>query len=46
MTDEGIVETTVLLPEDTPLVGFRGYSDGAMLSSLGLIMVNAKDPDC
>ena len=42
----GIEETIVRLPEETPLVGFHGYSDGIALNSLGLILVNARDPVC
>lgn len=42
----GIEETIVRLPEETPLVGFHGHSDGLVLNSLGLILVNAADPAC
>jgi len=40
------VETMVRIPEETPLVGFHGRSDGTMLNSLGLIFFNAKEPAC
>lgn len=42
--EEGIEETWLSLPEDTPLVGFHGKSDGEVLNSLGLILLNKTDP--
>ena len=44
--EEGIEETWLSLPEDTPLVGFHGKSDGEVLNSLGLILLNKNDPVC
>ena len=44
--DEGITETEIRLPEETPLVGFHGRSDGDVLNSLGLILLNRDDPAC
>ena len=44
--EDGIKETIVRLPEETPLVGFHGRSDGDILESLGLILLNASDPVC
>lgn len=44
--EDGIKETIVRLPEETPLVGFHGRSDGDILESLGLILLNANDPVC
>ena len=43
---EGIEETNIRLPLDTPLVGFHGRTNGYMLNSLGLILFNKKDPMC
>lgn len=44
--EKGIEETWLRLPNDTPLVGFHSKSDGDMINSLGLILVNTKDPIC
>jgi len=43
---EGIRETTLLLPEETPLVGFHGTSNSEKLSSLGLILADTESPQC
>ena len=42
----GVSETTLLLPEEVPLVGFHGRTDGEVLTSLGLILLNTMDPTC
>jgi hypothetical protein len=44
--EEGITETWLRLPEETPLVGFHGNTDGETLTGLGLILLNAEDPVC
>ena len=42
----GVTETMLRLPEETPLVGFRGKVDEHGLVSLGLILVDTIDPIC
>jgi len=42
----GIGKAELLLPEETPLVGFHGTSQGSFLTSLGLILVDTASPIC
>ena len=44
--EEGIEQTELLLVGETPLVGFRGWTDGKVLNSLGFIFLNLMDKDC
>ena len=44
--EDGITETWLTLPEDTPLVGFHANSDGETMTALGLIMVSTMDRIC
>ena len=43
---DGVSTTTLRLPEEVPLVGFHGRTDGELLKSLGLILLNTVDPHC